>query len=132
MFVEPIRLVHRRDDADCAVTAIQLVTGKEYREIVQFMTHSWPKRDYREGLTDWMIRRTLLALGFPVRFSRTINAHTDYGIVRFTDHVAVLKRGLVLNPHEGCTAVWEWEHFIRDSPFCKGDRDVHGIFLAAR
>jgi hypothetical protein len=124
-FVEPINLVQGHDDSDCAITAIQMVTGLTYREVVRSAVVGWPMRAPDEGLTNVMIKSVLQSLGFSTKFKKRVDWDEDYGIVRLTDHCVVLKNGSVIDALRGGIAMWDADAFI------KTRRDqVLGIFVA--
>lgn len=112
MPAEPLKVVLRGDDADCAICAISMFTDMPYADVMrEVLRHD--RQGGSDGLTDRVIRRTMAGLGHPVRFTRKIDFEDGYGLLHLTGHVVVLKRGQVIEPTSTWCSVWDADDYVR-------------------
>lgn len=111
MLAEPLRIILRGGDADCAVCAISMITGVSYADTVREVLRHDAKGG-AEGLTDRVIRRTMTGLNHPVRWTKYWNEDSHYGLLDFPDHIVVLKEGQVVEPTATWCGIWNLDDFV--------------------
>jgi len=120
------RVVPTREADDCAVTAMSMLSGRSYEDVLREVVLADPKHRGRRGLVDAKIRRVMKALGVPVRYRRTVDYDDDYGLLRLHDHLALLRNGLIVED----ATLWDVDDWRRQFGY-REDYTVMGIFVAA-
>lgn len=104
-----ITVVVQRAAADCGVAALAMILGKTYEEILVACGYDNP-RVLTDGLWTSELIRIALAFGQPLRRRRKFDLETDFGLLRLSDHVVVLKNGLIIDPADG--SVWDVDVYL--------------------
>lgn len=103
-----IRVELQREQADCAISALAMYLGLSYEDVLRAV--AVVDRDQgRTGLWTRTLQRIAAALGERLVIRKAIDWEDSYGIVRFPNHAAVLKNGLIINT-DG--TVWEADAFL--------------------
>lgn len=105
-----LRPVIGREPCDCAVAALATYLALPYEDVLRAAARVEPAYDGTSGLWVEQIKRTSSALGHPLKRRKTVDTDEDFGIVEFSDHVAVLWHGLIFDP-DG--RVWEADDYLR-------------------
>lgn len=119
------RMVATREENDCAIAAMAMLSGRSYEDVLREVVLADPKERGRDGLTDRQIRKVMLALGVPVRHRARVDYDEDYGLLRFHDHMALLRNGLIVEND----TLWDVEDWRRQRGY-QLDCAVCGIFVA--
>lgn len=129
MPAEPLKIVLRGGDADCGIVAIAMFADKSYADVMAAACQFNPKVA-SEGLTKHIVRRTMAALGQPVRFTKRIDWNDDYGLLwcwhgaSRQGHLTVLREGLVIEAAATWCGVWGLDEYVKAKNY-----RVEGIFL---
>jgi hypothetical protein len=93
-----LKLVVGREPCDCAIAVLATYLGLPYEDVLRAAARAVRDYDGQRGLLVAEIQAVAKALGHPLRRRATVDTDEDYGIVEFSDHVAVLWHGLVYDP----------------------------------
>jgi hypothetical protein len=128
MPAEPLTLVLRGDDSDCAIVAIAGYTGQSYADVMREVLRHDPTGG-ATGLSNRTIRKVLTGLGESVRWTSKVDFDGHYGILIVENakegHAVILKRGQVVETASAWYGVWDVEDYLK-----AGAYEVEGIFLA--
>lgn len=120
------QIIPQRERADCAICAMAMYSGHSYEDVLREVVLVDPRWHGRKGLSDHQVRKVMRTLGVPVRYRSRVDLDEDYGMLRFSDHLALIRNGLLI---DGLT-LWEIEDWRRHRGYDKPDA-VCGIFVAA-
>lgn len=129
MPAEPLKIVLRGGEADCGIVAISMFADKPYADVVAAVCQI-DKHAGAKGLTKHVIRRTMAALGQPVRYTTHVDVEDHYGLLFLwhppsrEGHLTVLKEGQVVEAAATWCGIWSVDEYVKS----KGYR-VEGIFL---
>jgi hypothetical protein len=119
------RIESRRQSNDCATWALAVYLGIPYEDVWQIVQRV-DRSKGRNGLRIATIRRVAKALGFTLRFLRSVDDDA-YGILSVEDktsgHVAVLRSGLVFDTD---STVWERDDWLKSTKY-----RVQGILVVS-
>lgn len=130
MPAEPLKILLRGGDTDCAITAISLFSNAEYVDVVAAVCRLDPANG-KNGLTKHLIRSTMAALGQPVRYTKHIDYEDHYGLLFVwhprskEGHLTVLKQGQVIEAAATWCGVWSVEEYLKVKEY-----QPEGIFLS--
>jgi hypothetical protein len=110
----------RQQGNDCAVVALATYLGFTYEAVLVALVRAADVPG-NEGLTHRQILATATRLGAPLRYRKRIRLDTDFCILDFPEHVAMLRRGLLWEP-DG--VVWDVHDYLRHT----GLAPVGGFF----
>lgn len=110
---------HQGEDADCAIVALAMYLGVSYEDVLREVALVDHRNKGRTGLWTRQIKQVAKRLGFDLRIKRTVDLDEDYGILLFSDHVAVLRNGLLL---DNSGEVWDIHDYIaaQESVYIEG------------
>lgn len=101
IFIEPII---QKDTGDCAVTALVMITGKPYPDVVR----AAPNRAHKSGMSTKEIIETAAILGVKLVRRRKFHMNEDTGILTLIsedpkrhDHVVLLLEGTIYDGYAG-------------------------------
>lgn len=119
------RIVAQREDKDCAIAAMSMLSGRSYEDVLRAVVDHEPRFKGKRGLYDVTICAVLEALGTPVRKRRRVDYDQDYGLLRLEDHIVLLRRGLVVENEE----IWPVEAWLKARRYNR-PKGVTGVFVA--
>lgn len=103
-----INVIPQRGDYDCTVACLAMLAGVSYEEALLALGEQTPQILVR-GAWDAEIKRAAAQLGFKLRVRRKFDLENDTGMLRFSDHVVVLRAGLVITTHG---SLWDADDFL--------------------
>lgn len=101
--------VHQGEDADCAIVALAMYLGVSYEDVLREVALVDKRNKGRSGLWTRQIKQVAKRLGFALTVKRKVDLDEDYGILLLSDHVAVLRNGLILDTNG---VVWDIHDYI--------------------
>ncbi len=119
-----LRIVASREDDDCAITAMAMISGCSYEDVLREVVVVDPRHRGKRGLQDRQIRKVMARLDCPVRFKKTVDFDEDYGLLRLLDHLCVLRSGLVIEDD----TIWDVDVWLKHKGYDL-DLAVCGIFV---
>jgi hypothetical protein len=117
------RIVPHREASDCALVAMAMFSGRTYEDVLREVVMADPKDKGRNGLSDHQVRRVMKSLGVPVTHRSRVDYDEDYGLLRLTDHMALLRNGLIVEDQ----TLWDVDDWRRHRGYM--DMSVMGIFV---
>ena len=113
MALPVVKMVVSRQDNDCALCALAMLTGTDYNDVL-LAVNKVDTVAGKRGLWSTQITKAGALLGFTFRTKRKFDIENDTGIlnVKFPDgeeHAILLKGGMVFNS-DG--TIWEVEDYI--------------------
>ena len=104
-----ITVIVQRAESDCGVAALAMILGKTYEEVLVACGHDHP-RVLTKGLWATGMSRVAASLGVTLTRKRTFDVETAFGLLCLSDHVVVLKNGLIIDPGDG--SVWDADVYL--------------------
>lgn len=111
-----MRVVRQREDWDCGPAALATLTGRSYAACVAAASIVDPKH---EGLYNFEVVDVALRLGAQLVPTRGFDRDHARGVLRVQwrersrrgkaspgGHFVVLKKGMILDPHDGKSSPW--------------------------
>lgn len=99
----------RHKENDCALVALATYLGRPYTVVLEACLLA-RGHNGDDGLSRGDITGTAAWLGVRLRYVREVNLDRDFCILDLSQHVAVLRRGLLWEP-DG--AVWQIHDYLR-------------------
>lgn len=122
--VNKFPVVRPEEGADCAIICLSFFfLGEPYDDVLRVVAHV-DKDMGKAGLTTRQIKKVAKALGHPLRTKKRVNFDDDYGILMFTNHVVVLRNGLIFDTNG---TVMDYQDYALAYPEA---RVVGGILIA--
>jgi hypothetical protein len=103
-----LRMELQRESADCAIAALAMYLGVTYEDVLRVVAVT-DRAQGRTGLWTRTLQRIAAVMGHRLLVRRTFDWEESYGIVRFHNHAAVLRNGLVIN---GDGTIWDADAFL--------------------
>lgn len=108
-------LLRQRNDGDCGVASLVLLTEQPYDVVLAAVLTIDPARNIpRDGLLNRHVVAAARMLGHPLEPRRRFDCDRDEGILRLyvkngsspTGHFVAVRRGLILCPTDGVPTDW--------------------------
>jgi ABC-type bacteriocin/lantibiotic exporter with double-glycine peptidase domain len=116
-------IIRPEEGADCALICLAFYLGEPYDDVLRAVSHVDKKFMGKDGLSTRQIKQVAKVMGHPLKTKRKIDFDEDYGIVMFTEHVVVLRNGLIFETNG---TVMEYQDYATANP---GLRVVGGILI---
>jgi len=100
---------HQGENADCAIVALSMYLGVSYEDVLREVALVDKRNKGRAGLWTRQIKQVARRLGHELVIKRKVDLDEDYGILLLSDHVAVLRNGLLLDTNG---MVWDIHDYI--------------------
>jgi len=100
---------HQGENADCAIVALSMYLGVSYEDVLREVALVDKRNKGRAGLWTRQIKQVARRLGHELVIKRKVELDEDYGILLLSDHVAVLRNGLLLDTNG---VVWDIHDYI--------------------
>lgn len=104
-----LKVEKQRTGNDCGVACLSMLLGKPYEEVLLLVGQDHPKI-LQQGLWISEIMRASEKAGMKLRRLRRFDIESAYGILCLSDHVVILKNGLIIDPADA--SVWEADVYL--------------------
>jgi hypothetical protein len=111
------RVESRRKSNDCAIWALSIYLGIAYENVYEKTVKLEGPRVLEGGLYTPAIQRVAKALGHRLTLRKRPDLSEEYGLLLVSDHVVMLRNGLVLDTDATVWDVDAWLHHHKYSVY---------------